>query len=369
MILSRVLLIVSSVVIAVPNVNAQTPAVPDGSASQISDWALAGIIWSDASLTKKLADSAAKETKSAEEASQYRQLSQKATEIIESMEEFGWKQVRRSAKVIDDRPNGNPSESENASALKRSETAGKRASSPSANSTGAVPDDQSNEDRISLNVNNYRVDDYVDETPSEARSRADAIEDGVEGAIAAASGRLGTGRGTAGRISVRESQTLSATLPYSRDSIYDADDYDPDVDFLVENPQGTRSANTKSVAVEGQKQAIERESGEDIVDNEDEMMAAMSREGSTGDTSAKRENSGASRLNLDDYTSERSKHAQDANWVQFHLSANQSTWSELTTRENLPMQLNGSLNKLKADMKAAMDATDNVGLQDLLRQF
>ncbi len=236
------------------------PVVPDGSTSKISDWALSGVIWSDASLTKKLARQAAKEANSPEQAAQFKKIFQQSSRIVEAMETFGWKQVKSTTTMNDSRApqpsrgekplpdpedvgaalaksmNFPPMKTESSERRERSTRPTQPAQTPTldpsikrfdtetpAGRDDPGIDDERTNDGIALDVDNYRVDDYIDETPAEARNQADAIEDGVEGAIAAASGRLGMSTGTADHFGYRESQTLSGTLPYAQGSIYGFD--------------------------------------------------------------------------------------------------------------------------------------------------
>ena len=402
---------ITAMTVTTATVEAQQPEsqVPEGSPSKISDWALAGIIWSDASLTKKLATQAAQESDSADQAAMYERLAQKSKKLVIAMESFGWKQVTRSTSVDD---GGSPPSADQGKSLPDPEEVGaelaesldlpvdESSDPPRRNrrmqrrgdnapptldpavkrfdtETPAGRDDPGLDDErigegISLDVSNYRVDDYIDETPRESRNRADAIEDGVEGAIAAASGRLGMGRGTAGRISRREVQTRSATLPYAQDSIYDADDYDPDVDYQVDNPLGTQSTNFESADLGDRDDDINLQNPAKVVDGEDELIAAMKRKQSDTNGRGSSTQTGTARsprTNLDHYTQERSKHDRDANWVQFHLDANQSVWNDFTTRENINTQTKTAVMKLRADMKAAIAATESERLQSILRQF
>ncbi len=405
---------------------AQDPSqVPDGDPSRISDWALAGIIWSDASLAAKLTKEAAKNAESPEQIARFNRLSQQSSETLQAMEAFGWKQVRagvgnsnkinntNNASNTSDTSEGLPDPEQVGAALAesmglnnndaestdRSDVATRPTRAERMpNQKPAEPvldrsikrfdtetplgrddpglDDERTGEGVTLDVDHYRVDDYIDETPNEARNRADAIEDGVEGAIAAAAGRLGMGTRTAGRISYRETQTRSATMPYSRDSIYDADDYDPDVDYDVDNPLGMYATNPQSVNRGDRDDDINRQNPAKVVDGEDEMIAAMARQakvGSASGVSSPRSPASvtarSSRTNLDRYTSKRSQHAQDANWVQFHLDANQAVWQRFTTQENLMLRANDAVLKLRANISVAMDATDNQQLQNMLRQF
>ncbi len=76
----------------------------------------------------------------------------------------------------------------------------------------------------------------------------------------------------------------------------------------------------------------------------------------------------SSRTDLNRYTTERSKYSQDANWVQFHLDANQAVWTKFTTRENLNRRLSDSLMQLRADVSVALQATENERLKSILNQ-
>ncbi|MFG0265674.1 MAG: hypothetical protein ACF8AM_11080, partial [Rhodopirellula sp. JB055] len=268
------------------NAQRNHPRLQKSDTNRISDWGLAGVIWSDASLVRKLASESVQRTKDPKQIAEFERLVRQSTEVIESLESFGWKlrrqqaeqsgnpvseqsQVRSERMRAESQPQSSERQAEEplpdpkevgdklAEELQRtrppkaSETEndgqsndrseGELAAQANAlerfdTETPAGVDDPGIDDewtaaRAAIDVDNYRVDDYVDETPGEEANMADAVEDGVEGAIASAAGRLGTGRDLGARISEREIQTLSATLPYSDDSIYDADDYDPDRDY------------------------------------------------------------------------------------------------------------------------------------------
>ncbi|MFG0261921.1 MAG: hypothetical protein ACF788_05985 [Novipirellula sp. JB048] len=388
---------------AIGSANAQDQAaaadgsVPDGSAAQISDWALAGVIWSDASLTKKLARQAATEASSPQQAAQFERLFQQSSRIVDAMETFGWRQVKRAGQQTSQRAGqraGNL-DHDRSSADAAPAALGERSerqpqSTPPATLAPSLKrfdtetpagrddpglDDERIDDGLPLDLDNYRVDDFIDETPAEARNRADAIEDGVEGAIAAASGRLGIGNRGTDRISYRETQTRSTTLPYAQDSIYDADDYDPDVDYDVDHPLGGRSTDRARAERGDHDDDINLDAPAKVIDGEDELLAAMARERQAAQQAAGNSASVAGtttrqplRTDLNRYTDQRSKYEQDANWVQFHLDANQAVWTQFTTRENLHHRLSDSLIQLRADVSVALQATDNERLKSILSQ-
>ncbi|WP_146516856.1 hypothetical protein [Rubripirellula amarantea] len=368
---------------------------PDGSipkepASQISDWALAGVIWSDASLTRKLANRAARESESPQQSAQYEELSRRSAKIVDAMEAFGWKQINRSSNLNGERSEAAPGSNNRISAKPSRQANADTSLNRAGSSRDAATldsrikrfdtetpadtdhpgiDDERTRRRTEMDLDNYRVDDFVDETDAESRNRADAIEDGVEKAIAAAAGRRGMGRGAVGRITEREAQTQSATMAYSNGSIYDADDYESDLDYGIGNGQTEPSIDSETANADDRDDDIDRNNPDPTVDGEDEMIAAMNREQSGNRTNTTRDRNIRSRNNLDQYTSERSKHVQDSRWVQFHLDANQSVWQDLTNRDNLVLQTRMALLKLQANMRAASEATDNEQLRESLGQF
>ncbi len=314
-------------------------AVPDGEAGLISDWALAGVIWSDASLTRKLASEALKRAESAEQIQQLQAIANRSSEIVGELESFGWKQVRR----LDAATRANVAERAGVDDLGR--------------------DDERASRDLNLNLDQYRVIDDIDQTPADVPSREEAVRDAVQGAITAAAGRRGMERPGIGHISVREGQTLSATLPFSQDSIYDSDDYDPDVDYHVENPQGTSSSNPMSVERSDRDDVLDRGDPAGVIEDEDDLISAL---GSEERVDARRS---LGSVEMDRYTSERSSHLQDANWVQFHLNANQATWREFTTRENVMERTGDAMMKLKTDASVAINATANSQLKAILQSI
>ncbi|MCC9643126.1 hypothetical protein LOC71_12640 [Rhodopirellula sp. JC740] len=391
--------------------DAEVPATPVAATSpksnKISDWALAGVIWSDASLVRKLASEARERTDDPKRAQELDSLIRQTSEVIQSLESFGWK--LRSQQAVATRgpapaedstsaeampntttPNTMPNPEQVGAALKeelrqtRPELATDSKNSPVRNSkrstagssrtglerfdtqTPAGVDDPGADDeyraaRTPVDVDNYRVDDYVDETGREARNRADAVEDGVEGAIAAASGRLGMGRGLGARISEREIQTLSATLPYSDDSIYDADDYDPDRDYRVDNPLAADLEAETGRDRGDLDDDISRDADPKEIDGEDEMIADMA-----NSPRARVAPQPQRRSSLQRFTTEEVVQQRDAQWVQFQLDTNELVLRRYTTTENLQQRTNDAVTKLKTDASVAWDTTKNEQLKAVL---
>jgi len=379
------------------------PSVPDGSANQISDWALAGVIWSDASLTKKLATEAARRSDSPEHIAKLELIADQSSQLIQEMEAFGWKQVRQAPVAANsrqadsnqivksnkppqqvedtlpspeqvgdqlaeslDRPNVNSDNNDPQSqrdvnqredappvldpSIKRFDTE----SPPGMDDPGV--DDERTGVGMNLDVDQYRVDDYIDETGVEARSRADAIEDGVEGAIAAASGRLGTGEPATGRISDREIMTRSKTLPVDGDSIYDSEDYDPDVDYDPNNPNALDSEPANRGDFDDD---IDLQDPAEIVDGEDEFIASAARSTQRpvpSDIYA-----------MDRYTQDREKYSQDANWVQFYLDSNEAVWQRYTDSDSLLRRTDNAWMKLRAHANVAANSTNNPQFRQILQ--
>lgn len=311
---------------------------PQGQSEQVSDWALAGIVWSDASLARKVAIEALRQNPSSDQQQRLEDIVTETQKVIDELEQFGWKQTRASSD----------------SAVSRSSIKVLDTETPiGADDPGL--DDEKIPPKSTIDIEQYRVDDYVDETPAEAANLADALEDGTEAAIAAASGRRTISGRVAGRISEREVMTRSSTMAYSEDSIYDRDDYDPDIDYQIDNPAGVRFDNVES---------IDRGDGDDdispgfarVVDGEDELLANQIRKSRANRSSS-----------IERYTSSSTRHQHDADWVQFHLDTNQLLWQHLSSRDNLTESAIDALRRLKASSMTAARATSSDKLQSILQ--
>ncbi|WP_182868020.1 hypothetical protein [Stieleria mannarensis] len=372
-------------------------AVPDGTVHAISDWAMAGLIWSDASLAKKLAAEAAQRSESPEDAQRYRSIVDQSARIINDLEAFGWKQVKRSNSKVtsnastdalpkpeavgaalaaslgrsDNDSTGSSARPDERTKQKKSARDPRLKRFDTESPAGADDpglDDERIDDDVPLDIDQYRVDDNIDETRREAGNHADAIEDGVEAAIAAAAGRRAVSGPVAGYISEREVQTRSATLPYSQDSIYDRDDYDPDADYDINNPSGTKFTNPESVDRGDGDDDIDLDDPARVIDGEDELIASMQPK-STKHSDSGSEQRSSPTVKMDRYTDQKATHHSDANWVQFHINANQAIWSNHTTRDNLNRRTDEAYLKLKIHAAAALDASDNPELAKVLQSL
>ena len=467
-------------------------------ASAISDWALAGVLWSDAHLVKRLAADVAPKV-SDDQKAQLKQLSDKSDVLIGQLESFGWGKVAAAppaatsarstpppvvapgtvdesadpagvmpaapdalpdpadvaASVAEElgvaagpqpsntpaaltvdgvdltpppltpaaRRAGNVAQSRRAAAIRgntvsgsippgagvpgvvapgaRDEVGGAVAIVDTETPPGDDPgiDDELARDPERFDLGQYRVDDYIDETGRERRNTADAIEDGAEAALAAAAGRFQTD-GRAGRISQREIQTRSDTLPYSRDSIYDADDYDPDVDYDAENPRGVISGLSRRAAI-GQGS-----DGVDDIDGEDELVASLAGQPQTTTPALRATDPVTDRRNLlppstrvpgqplaamqptaatppaarpapgrvARYSPVAAEQQQDAAWVQLRLDTNQQQYRMIAAQlpELSPaaasMQVNAAVMQMRSSAASAFNATTDPKLKEVLRQ-
>ncbi|NND95806.1 MAG: hypothetical protein HKN47_00585 [Pirellulaceae bacterium] len=342
----------SSSTVAIPTAQAKDDApnranqsMPDGSPARISDWALAGVVWSDASLVKKLANDAIDARGNETEQKPMQEIADKTQRVIRELEKFGWKQSRNRRQASSATSNS----STRPMGLKRLDT-----ETPAGRDDPGLDDERTQRD-VDIDIDQYRVDDVVDETPAEARNLADAREDGVEKAIAAASTR-GIAGPVAGHISRREVTTRSATLPYAEDSIYDADDYDPDVDYDA----NTRYGSNEAVSDRGDRDDdIDRDDPAEVVSGEDELYAATAR-------ARDRSRRGGS-TNVDRFTTQAKQYGHDANWVQFHLDANQIRYNEVAESQNRVLEAQRALRQLKNTVMTAGRATDNQALKGILQ--
>ena len=315
-----VVAVVGALLVQMPQVVAQPAAASaaDGDADRVSDWAQAGLMWSQAHYAKKVARTAAN-LQSGQIAEDHRKTAAKLDNLIGRLEDFGWKRLDRSpngtatprtAPAVEPATRHQPrSQPETAASIDpaavqrnlRRELGFSTTKQPTAAQQVAgqstaidrtdlpravVNDDRDNpafdrrtlpepgandetvRDLETIDIQHYRVDDVVDETPAERRNIADAIEDGVETAIAAG---IDTAKiPNVGRISNREMQTRSSTMAYSVDSIYDGDDRNTDRDYVAERPLGPATANDSGLA------AINNGlDGVDDIDNEDELATAI----------------------------------------------------------------------------------------------
>ncbi|WP_153557137.1 hypothetical protein [Roseimaritima sediminicola] len=398
-------------------------AAPAVAPEVISDWALAGVVWSDASLTKKLAIDALRKQPEQVDAEALRRLIAQSTQVIEALEQFGWKQTPRPTQVAENGPaTPNPALARNVAAdaqvvrrpavdpPPRALTVGDPHATSGRTAPGAV------EDKVATGpereIEPFGVEDYVDETPGESVDPVDAAEDGVEAAIAAAPASDVPGPEVgAGRISQREMQTRSTTLPYSVDSIYDADDYDPDVDYQVDNPLAPRSADPRTNDLLDDDQQVAAQSTTDSAVDDEPAVAldpevGVVRPGTYANPLVRRTPATlpqserpapavpqTSDAPIDEgeqesaalpatpgvqspavrptavqryTTADPASHKQDAAWVQLRLDENQLHYASLGQQDNLNASVATALNRLRTSALMAGRTTDDQALKDVL---
>lgn len=377
----------------------QTPDAPSGNPDAISEWGLSGVVWSEANLVRKLAVETAKADTSltTQQTDELQRIAKSAEEMVVSMERFGWKRLRREATVRSSKANDSLGErslpdpekvgNEIAESLgfetdepTRTEVSQQTRSGPMSRYDTETPagwddpgiDDEQTANRLRIDIDHYRVDDYIDETPREARNLADAREDGVERAIAAADPE-GIAGPTVGRISRREVQTRSTTLPYSQDSIYDADDYDPDVDYDVDHSLTERKMNRPASEMLDGDDDISVRKPAIAAEGEDELLAAMERGGTANPDSirpADRPQERHSTRNqgrpLPRYHVTSNTRPDDSDWVQLHLELNESRWFAARDNGLNYHVVRAADNHLKTTIESVRRASDSSRLKALL---
>lgn len=301
--------------------------------SGISEWALAGVVWSDASLTRKLATDALGQAQSegasspAQESLQ--QLAQQSQQIIESLEQFGWSQ--KQANTGNTAPAQNPS------------TAG--TADVDAGIDTAAPERA----------------DVAPSTRDVVAEKMDAAEALGEAEAAVANPLTPVPRPST-RMSQRDGQTLSDTLPYSAGSIYDRGDYRPGDDYTNRAPMSVGATHVYS----GEIDEIEREVQSDARRANDQSARQGEPKVDPRVTAGL-----LRRIEMDDYTTapqsdadELTGHA-DARWVQFRLDANQWTYSHVQPNERIPAA-RAALRQLQATAMTAGRSTQDAKLKQIL---
>ncbi|EMI56324.1 hypothetical protein [Rhodopirellula sallentina] len=370
---------------SVPGEEPLPRGVASAEASDISDWALAGVVWSDANLARKLAVEGMRYAENEQQHEGMKRLVEVSDEAVKSLEAFGWGRVEsaestsRESAEMTDAGSGEidarlRSFAQNATGVKRFDT-----ETPAGQEDPGL-DDERMPSEARIDIDQYRVDDYVDETPQERLNVADAQEDAIEGAIAAANPDAIAGPAS-DRISDREGWTLSSSLPYSTDSIYDSDDYDHDVDYMVENLRGADSTNDGSSDQGDMDDDIDLEDPAEVVTGEDELANALARgrlkdevqnasnEKDAASTESYRTMRPSDRIpdsRLQSYASVEEANRFDARWVQFRLDANQVKYS-MTDPKSSVQAARVALAQLQASAMVAGRSTKNAELKQILR--
>jgi hypothetical protein len=362
---------------AVVTANGQQPTINQiraaSESDRISDWALSGIVWSDANLAEKLARRAADGDLSEQQSQELRRIARNARQTVEAMKRFGWSQLRRPRRSAEMTRRSAPAEqaSERQGLVAR-KNRGVRNLPPSKRLDTETPvgrddpgiDDEMRGKETDLDIDQYRVDDVVDETPRERANLADAIEDGVEKAIASAPSRGIDGENPA-RISYRETQTRSNTMPFKPDAIRDNDDFDPDADYLVDNPLGMLPDNPDSVNYTEEDDDIDPAMRDISPDGEDELLRSLRRDrAEQRDLAERRRKSDYRRFTKPDGPA-----LADARWVQFHLDANQMTWDRFSERSPKLEEVRDAFQRMRVHARLAIENTSDPVLRGALREL
>ncbi|WP_149497177.1 hypothetical protein [Roseiconus lacunae] len=293
---------------------------------RISEWAWAGVLWSDANLVRTAAAKAASDTKDSDQRAKFYAIADKADRLIVQMEDLGWKRVAR------------PSNS--AAETAASEQASLRKSKQSIDNTGVNQAD----------IDQYRVAD-AEATPREQQSLAEKVESQVEKAVAASSDR-GIAEPYGAHISNRETQTRSNTLPYSVDSIYDVDDYDQDGDYYVDNEKGKYA----SFDDEDLDETVDpvRTITPDVAEVNPEPKATLVPDNQTRPQSQRAPM-------IDRFTDVSNRQVEDARWVQLHISTNQMLFDRLKSGGISPSEVQLVIDQLRVHLALADEEGLSIG--------
>lgn len=303
----------------------------DSAPSGISDWALAGVVWSDASLTRKLAADALAQAQSDGAGSptqeSLQQLAQQSQQIIKALEQFGW--THKKADAGGSAPVADPSIADPA-----------LAAAPAPAPTDAVPTTR--------------------EIMAEKMRAAEALGE----AQAAAANPLTPLPTASNRVSERDGQTLSSTLPYSAGSIYDHGDYRPGGNYLSGAPMPVDASRVYSSELNEIEGEVDREKSA--------KRARAEREEASKPKVDPRVTAGLlRRIQMDDYTTAPQSETADAGdtadsrWVQFRLEANQWTYSRVKETDRIPAA-RAALLQLQSTAMTAGKSTQDERLKQIL---
>jgi len=362
---------------AIATANGQDPTVKQirkaSEPQRISDWALSGIVWSDASLTEKLARRAENDDLAESERNEIRDIATKARRAVKAMKRFGWTQLRRSSSENQmTRREQSPRNRGQRDGLATRKRRGMQSLPPSKRLDTETPvgrddpgiDDEMRGKETDLDIDQYRVDDVVDETPRERANLADAIEDGVEKAIASSPSRGIDGENPA-HISLRESQTRSNTMPFKPDAIRDNDDFDPDTDYLVNNPLGMFPDNPDSVNYTEEDDDIDPNKRDLSPDGEDELLRSLRQDEAEPRNLAKRRQ----RSDYRQYTNPDGPAIADARWVQLHLDANQMHWDRYADQSPSIEDVRDAYQRMVVQARLAIENASDDTLKGALREL
>jgi hypothetical protein len=281
---------------------------PHGNVAAISDWALAGVVWGDASFSKKMAVAAARQTSDPKRLADLKSTVQRLDRIIAAMEQFGWRQLERPATAA------------------RSQVGAAGTTESEARTGGG---ETSNAYQESVEI---------------AKAIDRGVENGPTGAAAAAVIKQYSGLAEDAR-GAREAGLPN--MPYSTDSLYDR--YLPG------------SSNEGGVRTLDPSNAVNK-----IVDGEvDRLRASFN---ATLDSLDSLDAKPLPSTNLGHYTSLDDETQADANWVQMQLDTNQIRWNMIGQAKISNGMLADAINQLNARMRLAARITNDAKLKAALQQ-
>ncbi len=297
--------------LAIATANGQQPTINQIRAAsepdRISDWALAGIVWSDANLAEKLARRAQQEDTPQQDAEALRQIEGTAQSAIAAMKRFGWSQVRR-PRQENRRPAGRTDRDTGGRTVRAP-----RSPSPSREIEFENPvqrdepdfDDamRSRQMQTDLDIAHYRIEHVIDDSPEDRADVSRAVKDGVKKAIASTPpANIDIYADDPAHTSARDTQTRSATLPFGPTTNYYEYEYD-----LVEQ---AGAPDPDEVPPRSDYRRYTRADGPAIA---------------------------------------------DARWVQFHLDTNQMIWDRYAERDPSIQEVRDALQRLRVHARQALE--------------
>ncbi|WP_164101432.1 hypothetical protein [Candidatus Laterigemmans baculatus] len=341
--------------------------IPEGQPAAISDWALAGVVWSDAHLVRRLAQAAAAQSDSSEYREKMALLINDCDNLIDALETFGWRRIAAERAEQQAAAAAVAEAVEEAAEEPRVAVTPPRPVVPPLLPASEALDDDVLDQPRPFSFRRYWVADYTAEAPLEPLTAAEAAEEGIEEAVAAAPSKADAGFDAdeqTGPNARRLAQTQSATLPYAGDSIYDLRDLRPNAPY-PERPAAVAAELREDVPrVESLRPATEAVEPNVPLDLPTEELL---------DAAVRQPVAPLVSIDITRYTDRVQQFQQDANWVKFRLAANQQRWRMLQNRgedESIPVltdHLDAALLQLQADASTALAASKDSQLSEVLQ--
>ena len=184
-----------------------------------------------------------------------------------------------------------------------------------------------------------------------AQAIADGVENGPEGPAAAANLAEFSGLAEQSR-SPQSVETLSDSLPYSRNSLYGIEQYDPG--SLSSDPNGG-SAGNPTPARNNEVDSIVAKEVDQLRASENQTIRSL-------------QGAQLPQTTMSHFTQTDGKLQSDANWVQFQLDINQMRWNSMANSTISDEMLADVNMQLKARMQLASRFTKSDQLRAALTQ-